>query len=280
MRAAQDTAAFCGGLALMSMTSPEDVAQPVAAGLSLYICTPAYGCLVTNAYLSSLVMLRSALGRHGVASMVQLTGNESLVQRARNLMTAQFLESRCTHMLWIDADLAFEAESVLAMLRFDKDVTAAIYSKKSINWERAYNTSLTEPVAQRGLDYNINMVGDVQLEDGRFCQVLDAATGFMLIKRSVVERMCEAYTCLRCVNDIPGSDIKEYTALYDCLIDPESRRYLSEDYAFCRRWQLLGGKIYACLRSPMSHIGSFMYRPVEDMGLPAGVVAAAAASKG
>jgi hypothetical protein len=29
------------------------------------------------------------------------------------------------------------------------------------------------------------------------------------------------------------------------MIDPVSRRYLSEDYAFCRRWQMMGGKIHA-----------------------------------
>lgn len=237
---------------------------------SIYIATPAYGCIVSNAYLSSLLVLRMQLAKRGINTVVQLTGNESLVQRARNLMTAQFLQSDCTHMLWIDADIAFPAETVLAMLESDKDVVTAIYSKKSIDWQRAYAAQAPggEPLQQRGLDFNLNLINDVPLELGRYCQVLDAATGFMLIKRSVIERMCQAYSCLRCINDVPGSDVKEYTALYDCFIDPDSRRYLSEDYAFVRRWQLLSGKVYACLKTPLGHVGSFTFRRLDQLKLP------------
>jgi hypothetical protein len=256
----------------MTDASAAPIEHPVTASRPcIFIATPAYGCLVNNAYLSSLIMLRSALSRSGVASMVQLTGNESLVQRARNLMTAQFLKTDCTHMLWLDADLAFGPDTVLSMLEFDRDVTAAIYCKKNVTWDKAYAdppASATEPVEQRGLDYNINLVDSAKLENGRYCEVLDAATGFMLIKRSVVEKMYAAYGCLQCINDVPGSEIKDYVALYDCMIDPETRRYLSEDYAFCRRWQLLGGSIHACLATPLSHIGSYTYRNTDCLDLP------------
>jgi hypothetical protein len=185
------------------------------------------------------------------------------------------METDCTHMLWIDADIAFSPDSVVAMLAFDKPVVTAIYCKKSINWAKTYDQEHiehpSEPISQRGLDYNINIVSNAIVEEGRFCKVLDAATGFMLINRSVIEKMNKAYTCLHCVNDVPGSDVKDYIALYDCMIDPQTRRYLSEDYAFCRRWQMLGGEIYACLKSPLGHFGSYMYKPVDELGLPPGI---------
>ena len=42
-------------------------------------------------------------------------------------------------------------------------------------------------------------------------------------------------------------------------IDPETKRYLSEDYAFCRRWQQIGGKIYADCYTTLGHIGNLPF---------------------
>jgi hypothetical protein len=90
--------------------------------------------------------------------------------------------------------------------------------------------------------------------------VLDGPTGFMLIKRSVIEQMYARYTPeLKCVNDHINRDFDEYCAIFDCMIDPESRRYLSEDYAFCRRWQMMGGKIYADVTTTLGHVGNLRF---------------------
>jgi hypothetical protein len=83
----------------------------------------------------------------------------------------------------------------------------------------------------------------------------------MLIPRGVVGKLRDAHPELRCVNDInPGKHpVKDYVAIFDCMIDPVSRRYLSEDYAMCRRLQRIGGKIYVDLASGMCHIGTHTY---------------------
>ena len=44
------------------------------------------------------------------------------------------------------------------------------------------------------------------------------------------------------------------------MIDPEDKRYLSEDYAFCRLWQKIGGRIYADINSPLTHWGTFAFK--------------------
>ena len=98
----------------------------------------------------------------------------------------------------------------------------------------------------------------VQIIDG-FAPVLDGPTGFMVIKRNVFERMQEKFPELNCKNDHQNRDFDDYHAAFDCMIDPVNRRYLSEDYAFCRRWQQMDGKIYADTQTVLGHVGNLPF---------------------
>jgi hypothetical protein len=44
------------------------------------------------------------------------------------------------------------------------------------------------------------------------------------------------------------------------MIDPKDRRYLSEDYTFCRRWQEIGGDIWLDPSISLNHYGSFCFQ--------------------
>jgi hypothetical protein len=92
-----------------------------------------------------------------------------------------------------------------------------------------------------------------------FVEVLDGPTGFLMIKREVIERMYAQYPELNCKNDHQNRDFDDYCAVFDCMIDPVTRRYLSEDYAFCRRWQQMGGKIYADVTTTLGHVGNLRF---------------------
>jgi hypothetical protein len=98
-----------------------------------------------------------------------------------------------------------------------------------------------------------------QIKDG-FAEVLDGPTGFLLIKREVFTKMHEKFPELKCVNDHQNKDLDEYFAIFDCLIDPETKRYLSEDYAFCRRWQQMGGQIFADVMTVLGHVGNIRFQ--------------------
>jgi hypothetical protein len=224
--------------------------------------------MVHAAYATSLLQLQALCIQRGIEISIDLLGNESLVQRGRNILQARFLKSRATHLLFIDADIAFSASAVVdRLLPADKDIITGVYAKKSIDWNKvkdavaAKETQADEPIESVGLDYNMNISpGENPVVDGT-CEVLDSATGFFLVKRHVLEEMWKAYADeLWCKNDIQGgTGVDSYIAVFDCMIDPDSRRYLSEDYAFCRRWQQLGGRVHADISFPLSHIGGHAF---------------------
>lgn len=204
--------------------------------------------------------------------------NESLVTRARNVLLAYFLNSDYTHLLFIDADIEFQVEDVLKLYAHDKDVVVGAYPKKGVAWDRI-RSSLALPdikdreltdreIAAFGSDYAINFKfadkerRTVQVENGRI-KLHDAGTGFMMIKREAILKLLKAYPELKYNNDvnINNTELKDhFYALFDTMIDPVDKRYLSEDYTFCRRWQEIGGDIWLDPSISLNHYGHFCFQ--------------------
>ena len=89
-----------------------------------------------------------------------------------------------------------------------------------------------------------------------FVEVAEAPTGFMCIKRDVFTRMMAKYPELKYTPDgPPNPQAHLHWLFFDCMVDPDSGRYLSEDYAFCRRWIDIGGKVWVDLQSKLLHLG-------------------------
>lgn len=231
----------------------------------IHVCVPCYSCLMRKEFFLSLMQLQASATRYGVALSMDFMGNESLITRGRNILAAKFLKSSATHLLFIDADIAFHADTVFKLAAFDRDVVTAVYPKKHIDWQAIRSKLQTpggtqEKVHAMGLDYNINVVTkEANVVGGSFIKVLDSATGFFMIKREALQRVVDHYRdSLSCVNDITNSKdvVPEYVAVFDTMICPDTKRYLSEDYAFCRRAQAVDIDIWADITSPLAHIGS------------------------
>ena len=201
--------------------------------------------------------------KEGIQLYLDTTENESLVHRARNVSVGRFMQkSDADYFMFIDADVHFDPKAVVRLVKSGHDVAVACYPKKFINWEAAKCS------VEAGDERNMAMLSaslvvnfgahNIAIENG-FIPILDGPTGFMLIKREVFEKMSEQYPELNCKNDHQNRDFDEYCALFDCMIDPVSRRYLSEDYAFCRRWQQMGGKIYADVQTTLGHVGNLPF---------------------
>ena len=103
---------------------------------------------------------------------------------------------------------------------------------------------------------------ELSIDRDGFMEVREAPTGFMCIKRQVLDRLIEAYPDMRYVPDWPKGTYPEggvHYRFFDVMVDPESRRYLSEDYGFCRIWEAIGGKIFVDANSDLSHQGERLY---------------------
>ena len=216
--------------------------------------------------------------KYNIKYTISTLANESLVTRGRNTLTSFFMENKdATHLFFIDADIEFNPEDVLRMVAYDKPVVVGAYPKKAINWNsiigaaRADDSETAETIEGHSSNYVVNFdfvkddkgenTSQVQIEDN-LVKLKDAGTGFMCIEKSVIQQMFDKHPEYKYVNDINVDQKFEpfMYALFDTMIDPESRRYLSEDYMFCRTWQNMGGTVYLDPRTALNHVGHYTFR--------------------
>lgn len=254
----------------------------------LFVATPMYGGMAAEPYFRSAIQLITFFNKHQLSLAFGTIANESLVTRARNVLVNYFLSSNYTHLIFIDGDIEFTVEDVLKLYAHDKDVVVGAYPKKGLNWQNIRNTVLNDPskefspgeLAAMGADYAINFKfidrnnRTVEVQDG-LIKLHDAGTGFMMIKRDVLLRMMSLYPELKYNNDVTinnNIDSDKFYALFDTMIDPIDKRYLSEDYTFCRRWQNMGGDIFLDPSISLNHYGHFGFNgnpaAIIDFGIP------------
>lgn len=227
----------------------------------LYIGTPCYGGLVTQRYMQSMcaLLMQRVPGLH---VSLQLLAYESLVTRGRNTILGAFLDQpEETHLMFIDADIGFTVEQVMRMLDFDQDVVAGMYPLKRLDYDNAafQRAADGEPLQTAQLRYvGLPCEGEERKEKNGFVTGVYAGAGFLLMKREALERMAKQYpeTHYRGAHNTahPNTSPNLY-ALFDCMIDPETGDYLSEDYAFCQRWRAMGGTVWLDTRSRLTHVG-------------------------
>jgi hypothetical protein len=97
----------------------------------------------------------------------------------------------------------------------------------------------------------------VPIDSDGFMKVVEAPTGFMRIRRAVLETTIARMPELLYRPDALHGYCHRF---FDVMVDRETGRYLFDVYAFCRRWRALGGKVFVDARSKLAHHGSYTYR--------------------
>lgn len=228
----------------------------------IVVATPCFGGLVTHTYMMSILQLTQRAAAENFDIDLLVLGGDSLISRARSVLVSHVLANpRATHLLFVDADISFDPDQVFRMLRFDRDFVAGLYPLKQVHWQEVPARMLRgEGMQAAGLSYVGKICSEAELQiEGSFATGEYAGTGFQLIKRCVFERMMAAHPELRFRKVDASTNQKApedgLYALFDCMIDPDTATYLSEDYSFCRRWRAIGGEIWLDLESKLTHSG-------------------------
>ena len=201
----------------------------------LFLATPLHDGRVHHAYMSGVIELaHAAPGRLIIGKF-----SGSFLAVSRDVLTAHFLRSKATHLLCVDSDIGFTAADVQKLLYANQDFVSGLYARKT--QERLLATPLRK---QR---------------QGELVEAHYAAAGFLLLTRNCVERLVAAHPEL--AYDTPQG---QAWALWSPFFDV---RPYGEDAAFCKRWQELGGKIWAHPQVILTHYGDHAYLPLaaEDM---------------
>lgn len=209
----------------------------------VFIATPAYDGKLCFQYVVHLLRAQKLLAQNGIGCSVEFLPGNCYLPLSRNLLVQKFLASKATDLLFIDADMGFEAEGVLNILKFDREIVAGVYPFKTD--EEGYPARI---ICNADKTPKVDPVTGLIEMDG-------CATGFMRIQRKVFEELSE--------KGIPKTvqeydkDMKpcnSYLNFFDC--EQVGDRWWGEDYNFCRKWTEIGGKIWCYPNINFSHVGT------------------------
>lgn len=229
------------------------------------ICTPMYNSQATAQYTISMINLMAQA--HHYRDELEVTTlfalNESLIHKTRNLLTHSFLKSDCTHLLFIDADVGFEAHQIIKMMLTEEDIVCGIYPKKSIKWDKVISAVKAgvpeQELPKHSLEY-LFIPSTEQIENG-LVEIERAGTGMMLISRNAFESLTDKVDSFKLEANLENvfqvnEDIAEY---FFTSVDRDTKVYLHEDFNFCKLWLESGGKIYAAPWVELTHSGTHVY---------------------
>lgn len=246
----------------------------------LFVATPMYGGACAGMYTKSTADLAMMATQYGISVRFFYLFNESLITRARNYLVDEFMRSDCTHLMFIDSDIGFDPNDVMALMALmnpdapedeRKEIMCGPYPKKTIAWEKikmavdkGFADDDPNKLEQLVGDYVFNPVaGQVEMRLDEPVEVMEGGTGFMMVTRSAFEKFADAYPEYSYKPDhvrtkhFDGS--REIMAYFDTVIDPDSKRYLSEDYMFCQWARKAGVKVWMCPWMELSHVGSYVF---------------------
>ena len=237
---------------------------------SIFVATPCHSDVSLH-YFQACLEFQKVCMKNDVLASFQVM-KSSLVTQGRNLCVSSFMESSHTHMLFVDSDIEFQAQSVFKMVAADKGVISVPYPIKQLMWDKCWdrlnNGSIknAKDLKFKGLyTYPMKVMNekDIRIDQDGVIEVTHSPTGCMLIKREVIEKMIKAYPEKEIVQKtvVNGELIKRPFFIIFLILSLMSLLKLTwRRFAFCKRWRNIGGKCYALITDRISHVGEHQYR--------------------
>ena len=198
------------------------------------ICTPTYGGLCAE-YTVSLYEAQAFLTKKGIYNELMIYAGNCHVDDSRNRLVRDFLDSSCNQMIFIDADMRFRGQDLYNLIMFDRDVIGGTY-----------------PLKQDKEGYPVRFFdGEIVAEEDGAIEVEAVPTGFLKIKREVFEKLADISPGFKSKDD--RLEARKIPLIFERLLDGSQR--WGGDYAFCKKWRDIGGKIYLAPDFVFGHIG-------------------------
>lgn len=269
----------------MSPPNPEEFKVSVSweelRKRSIFLATPMYGGTCYGNYTQSLLTTVKACIQNGIEFREHFIFNESLIPRARNYLVDEFMRSGMSHLLFVDADVAWNYDYIFQLLAIadpqsQYDIVCGPYPKKCIAWEKV-KRAVDKGLAEKDPKQLEHFVGDfvfnpvvekgqtqVEISIRKPVEVLESGTGFMMIQRKTLEKFADKYPQYLYKPDHVRSEhfdgSRKIMQYFHCEIDPlGSERYLSEDYWFCQLAREIGLKVWLCPWMELKHTGSYIF---------------------
>lgn len=214
--------------------------QVSLAQRKLMIAIPAYDGKLNIAAAFQLPQLALAAHKHGFQIHLAHLSGCSIITRARNSLVNQFLESDCTEMLFVDADINFNYQDVVRIMALgsDRDIVAGAYPRRA-----------KDQMFFADIYYNEH--GGIELTEDGLMRVNRIGTGFMFIRRHVLETLRDQHPEWKYWVDV---EKKHHYSIFDFAVTPEG--YMGEDYLFCDRAREAGFKVYIDPDINLGHFGA------------------------
>jgi hypothetical protein len=228
----------------------------------ILVATPAYGEMFYTPYVSSLVRLQRLMMRHKWEMTFISISYADIVESRNFLLTHWYDKTDATHLLFIDADMGYEAQLVADMVQLDRPVVGVVYPKRQINLERLAERAAEgqpfERARAQAHDFIVRRgAKSRQVIRNGFIAVEGCGTGLFLIRRDCITEMLRKMPELTDTSAPKNSPIAKtldrLIRAFDHLITDGMR--LSEDFSFCHRWRQCGGEIWANITHEVTHVG-------------------------
>jgi hypothetical protein len=231
---------------------------------TIFIATPMYGGNCSGIFTESLALAFKGLIDLGYDVKYCPLYNESLITRARNILSEIFLREEADYMLFIDADQSFKYKDIHKMILEDKDILGALVPMKQINWEIVKEAAKMgeSNIEQYSGVFNFNFKEDGILPDfTKAFEVKYIGTGMMLVKKEVFLNLKNKFLEYRHnsgeLHSIKNEDL--ITEFFTTSID-EKGHLLSEDFHFCKIAKENDYKIHAVAYPEVAHAGTYFFK--------------------
>lgn len=207
----------------------------------VFLATPAYDGKVNVQYAISLGETYNLLKNVGIDVQTAINCSGSLLVAERNRLLEQFMDSDCTHILCIDSDLGWPAQSVLAMIHHEKDFVGGVYPT------RRDNLFLFRPVLKED--------GSLETDGKKLMKMEYIPSGFIMLTRDAVKKMRGFFPHLFFKPKESNNDPSRLSGYALFNTEVWEGEFWGEDYVFCRRVREAGIDIWVDPMIEFDHCG-------------------------